>query len=91
MLLRVSSYARAYLMVMANISSDIVGSFVVSLRIKDESLSPFLKNTMIDLSSTSGVMFLLLQKCWIYYRSDSPFFWMTLARNQSTLGCAHMA
>jgi hypothetical protein len=34
----------------------------VSLHIKDESLSPFLKNIIIDLSSTFGMRFLLLQK-----------------------------
>jgi hypothetical protein len=34
--------------------------FMVNLRIKDEFLSPFLKNMMMDLSSTSGMMFLLL-------------------------------
>jgi hypothetical protein len=28
-------------------------------------MSPFLKNMIMDLSSTSGMMFLLLQKCWI--------------------------
>jgi hypothetical protein len=36
---------------------------MASLWIKDESLSPFLKNIMIDLSLTFGMMFLLLQKC----------------------------
>jgi hypothetical protein len=35
---------------------------MASLQIKDESLSPFLKNMMIDFSSTSRMMFLLLQK-----------------------------
>jgi hypothetical protein len=35
---------------------------MASLRIKDESLSPFLKNMMIDFSLTSRMMFLLLQK-----------------------------
>jgi hypothetical protein len=52
--------ARAYLLVIANISSDALGFFMARLRIKDESLSHFLKNMMIDLSSTSGMVFLLL-------------------------------
>jgi hypothetical protein len=54
--------ARAYLLAIANISLDVQGFFMVSLRIKDESMNPFLKNRMIDLSSISGMMFLLLQK-----------------------------
>jgi hypothetical protein len=58
----VASSGRAYLLVIANISLDVLGLFMASLRIKYESLSPFLKNMMIDLSSTSGRMFLLLQK-----------------------------
>jgi hypothetical protein len=58
----VASLGRAYLLVIANISLDVLGLFMASLRIKYESLSPFLKNMMIDLSSTSGRMFLLLQK-----------------------------
>jgi hypothetical protein len=52
-----------YLLVIANISSDVLGFFMVSLRIKDKSVSPFLKNMIIDLSSTFRIMFLLLQKC----------------------------
>jgi hypothetical protein len=71
---RGASSVRAYLLVIANISSDVLGFFMASLRIKDESLSPFLKNMMICLLSTSRMMFLLLQKCWINSRSDSPFF-----------------
>jgi hypothetical protein len=39
-----------------------MGFFMVSLRIKDESVCPFLKDMMIDLSSTSRIIFLLLQK-----------------------------
>jgi hypothetical protein len=35
---------------------------MVSFRIREESLSPFLKNITIDLSLTSGITFLLLQK-----------------------------
>jgi hypothetical protein len=35
---------------------------MVSLWIKDQPLSLFLKNTMIDFMSTSEIMFLLLQK-----------------------------
>jgi hypothetical protein len=40
----VAYLARVYLLVIANISSDVLGFFMVSLRIKDKSLSPFLKN-----------------------------------------------
>jgi hypothetical protein len=57
---RVASLARAYLLVMANIASDILGFFMMSLRIKDGSLGPFLKNKTIDLSLTSEMIFLLL-------------------------------
>jgi hypothetical protein len=71
---RVTSSARAYLLVMENIYSDILGFFMVSFRIREESLCPFLKNIMIDLSTTTGVAFLLLQKRWMYSRRDSPFF-----------------
>jgi hypothetical protein len=35
---RVASFARAYLLVIANISSAVLGFFIMSLRIKDESL-----------------------------------------------------
>jgi hypothetical protein len=47
---------------------------MVSFWIREESLSPFLKNIMIDLSSTSGMTFLLLQKHWMYPQRDYPFF-----------------
>jgi hypothetical protein len=57
---RVTSSVRAYLLAIANISSDVLRFFMVSLRIREESLSPFVKNMMIDLSSTSEMMFLLL-------------------------------
>jgi hypothetical protein len=57
---RVTSSARAYLLAMANIASDVLEFFMVSLRNRDGSLSPFLKNITIDLSSTSGMIFLLL-------------------------------
>jgi hypothetical protein len=45
-----------------NISSDILGFFMTSFRIREVSLSPFLANIMIDLSLTSEITFLLLQK-----------------------------
>jgi hypothetical protein len=51
------------------------------MQIKDESLSPFLKNMMMDLSSTSVMMFLLLQKRWMNFWNDSPFFCTTLTRS----------
>jgi hypothetical protein len=70
----VASSARAYLLAMANISYDVLGFFIASFQIKDESLSPFLKNMIIDLLSTFGMMFLLLQKHSINSRRDSPFF-----------------
>jgi hypothetical protein len=60
---RVASSARAYLLAIDNISLDVMGFFMASLMIKDESLSPFLNNIMIDFLSTSEMMFLLLQKC----------------------------
>jgi hypothetical protein len=50
LLLMVASSARAYLVVITNISSDILGFFMVSIHIRYESLSPFLNNMMIDLS-----------------------------------------
>jgi hypothetical protein len=59
----VASSARAYSLVMANIAFDVLGFFMESLRIKSGSLSPFLKNMTMDLSSSSGIIFLLLQKC----------------------------
>jgi hypothetical protein len=59
---RVAFSAKAYLLAMANIASDILGFFMVSLRIRDESLSPFLKNITMDLLSTFGMVFLFLQK-----------------------------
>jgi hypothetical protein len=72
---RVASSARAYLLVMENIASDILEFFMASFQIREESLSPFLKKIMIDLSSTSEITFLLLQKCWMYsQRRNSPFF-----------------
>jgi hypothetical protein len=58
---RVASSTRAYLLAMANIASNVLEFFMVSFQIKDESLSPFLKNVTIDLSLTSGMMFLFLQ------------------------------
>jgi hypothetical protein len=45
----------------------------------------------MDLSSTSGMTFLLLQKCWMNNRRDSPFFWMMLAKSQLTPGHPHVA
>jgi hypothetical protein len=77
---RVASLAMAYLLAMVNIASDVLGFFMVSFRIRDGSPSPFLKNMIIDLSSTSKMIFLLLQKRWMNSHMDSPFFWMTLAR-----------
>jgi hypothetical protein len=44
----------------------------------DESLSPFLKNITMDLSSTSEMAFLLLQKRWVNSRRDSTFFYTML-------------
>jgi hypothetical protein len=38
---------------MANIASDVLGFFMVSFQIRAGSLSPFLKNMTIHLSSTS--------------------------------------
>jgi hypothetical protein len=72
LLSRAASSAMAYLLVIANISFDILGFFIASLRIKDESLSPFMKNMIIELLSTSRMMFLLLQKHWINPRRDPP-------------------
>jgi hypothetical protein len=88
---RVASLARVYLLVIANISFDVLGFFMVSLQIREESLSHFLKNMTIDLSSTSRMMFLLLQNCWMNSQRDSPFFWTMLARSQLTPGCPHVA
>jgi hypothetical protein len=59
---RVTSSARAYLLEMENIYSIVLGVFMVSFWIREESLSPFLKNIMIDLSATFRMTFLLLQK-----------------------------
>jgi hypothetical protein len=53
--------ARTYLSAIANISLDVLGFFMVSFRVKDESLSHFLKNMMIELLSTIRMIFLLLQ------------------------------
>jgi hypothetical protein len=78
---RVTSSARAYLLAMVNISSYVLRFFMVSLQSKDESPSPFLKRITIDLSSTSGMIFLLLQNHGMNSRRDSPFFWTTLARS----------
>jgi hypothetical protein len=50
---------------MVNIASDVLRFFMVSLRIRDRSLSPFLKNIMKDMSSTSVMIFLLFQNCWM--------------------------
>jgi hypothetical protein len=69
---RVASSARAYILAMVNIASDILGYFLVSLRIRAGSLSPFLKNKTMDLSSTSGMIFLLLQNCWMNSQRDTP-------------------
>jgi hypothetical protein len=55
--------ARAYLLVIENICSNVLGFFKVSFWIREEPLSPFLKNITIDFSSTSRMAFLLLQKC----------------------------
>jgi hypothetical protein len=70
----VASSARAYLLAMENIYSDVLGVYMASFHIREESLSPFLKNIMIDLSSTSTMTFLLLQKHGMYSRRDSTFF-----------------
>jgi hypothetical protein len=64
--LRVTASARAYLLVMENICFNVLRFFLVSFQIREEFLSPFLKNIIIDLSSTSGMTFLLLQKRWMY-------------------------
>jgi hypothetical protein len=88
---RVASSTRAYLLAMANIASNVLEFFMVSFQIKDKSLNPFLKNVTIDLSLTSGMMFLFLQNHWMNSRRYSPFFWMALARSQSTPGRAHVA
>jgi hypothetical protein len=76
---------------MENIASDMLQFFMVSLRIRDGSLSPFLKNITIDLSSISGMIFLLLQNHWMTSQRDSSFFWMMLVRSQSTLERAQVA
>jgi hypothetical protein len=88
---RVNSSAMVYLLAIANICLDVLGFFMVSLHIKDESLSPFLKNIIIDLSSTFGMRFLLLQKHWMNSQSESHFFWTMLARSHLTPSHAHMA
>jgi hypothetical protein len=59
---RVTSSARVYVLAMVNIASDVLGFSMVSFRIRAGSLRPFLKNMTIDLSSTSRMIFLLLQK-----------------------------
>jgi hypothetical protein len=87
---RVTSSGRAYLLAIASICFEVLRFFMASLRIKDEFLSPFLKNMIIDLSSTSGMRLLLLQQHRMNSRSDSLFFWTTLARSYSTHGRAHV-
>jgi hypothetical protein len=57
----VTSSAKEYLLAIVNISSDILGFFMMSLWIRDGSISPFLKNIMIDMSPIYGMIFLLLQ------------------------------
>jgi hypothetical protein len=59
---RVTSSARVYLLVMSNIAFDVLVFFMASFQIRARSLSPFLKNMTIDLSLTSGMIFLFLQK-----------------------------
>jgi hypothetical protein len=86
-----SLVSRAHLLAIAYTSSDVLRFFIASLWIKDESLSPFLKNMIIDLLSTSRMIFLLLQKRWINSQRDSPIFYTTLAISQSTPGCTHVA
>jgi hypothetical protein len=88
---RVVSSAKAYLLAMVKIASDILRFFMVRFQNRTESLSPFIKNMTIDLSSTSRIIFLLLQKHEMDSWRDSPFFWMTLARPQLTLRRAHVA
>jgi hypothetical protein len=78
---RVTSSARVYLFVMVNITSDVLGFIMVSLRIRARFMSPFLKNMTTDLSPTSRMAFLLLQKRWMNSQRDSPNFWTTLARS----------
>jgi hypothetical protein len=46
---------------------------------------------MIDLLSTFGMTFLLLQKHWINSRRDSASFYTLLARSHSTLGHSQVA
>jgi hypothetical protein len=58
---RVVSSTRAYLLAMVNIASDVLGFFMVSLGIRDGSLSPFLKNMTIDLSLTSEIISLVAE------------------------------
>jgi hypothetical protein len=64
---------------------------MASFQIREGSLSPLLKNITIDLSSTSGITFVLLQKRWMYSWRDSPFFLTTLARSQSIPSHTHVA
>jgi hypothetical protein len=58
--LRVAASARVYLLVMENICFNVLRFFLVSFQIREQFLSPFLKNITIDLSSTSRMTFLLL-------------------------------
>jgi hypothetical protein len=59
---RFTTSGGAYLLAIASCSLVVLGFFMVSLQIKDESVSHFLKNMMIDLLSTSEMIILLLQK-----------------------------
>jgi hypothetical protein len=74
-----------------SISSDDLGFFMVSLMIKDGSLRSFMKNMMIDLLSTSGMMFLLLQKHWMNSQRDSFSFCTMLAICHLTLSHSQVA
>jgi hypothetical protein len=87
--MRATSSTMSYLFAMANISFDILRFFMKSLQIREESMSLFLKNKKIGLSSTLGMIFLLLQNHWMNTWRDS-FFYTTLARSQSTPRCTHV-
>jgi hypothetical protein len=63
--------ARAYLLAIANISSDVLGFFMVSLRIKDESLlEEHDDRLVVDLQDNVS----LIAETRINFRRDSPFF-----------------
>jgi hypothetical protein len=79
------------MLAMENSYSNILGFFMVSFWIREEPLSPFLKNIIIDLLSASGMTFLLLQNRWMNSCRDSPFFCTMLARYQLTPERAHVA